>query len=65
MEACMSISKKMWFGTKGSLWNQNVRLERRKRQRARIDRGKNRRSKVAARRNCPVIMLIHHGKESM
>jgi hypothetical protein len=42
-----------------------VRLERRKRQRARIDRGKNRRSKVAARRSCPVIMLIHHGKESM
>jgi hypothetical protein len=42
-----------------------VRLERRKRQRTRIDRGKNRRSKVAARSACPVIVLIHHGKESM
>jgi hypothetical protein len=42
-----------------------VRLERRKTQRTRIDRGKNRRSKVVARSSCPVIMLIHHGKESM
>jgi hypothetical protein len=42
-----------------------MRLERRKRQRTRIDRGKKRRAKVAARSACPVIVLIHHGKESM